>query len=140
MVNRTQTGEKIKQLLAKANQIDDVIASLSYKPNISAFEMKAVQMTLNDERNKLLSEATALKPFARLEDTSVFKVEKPVRKKMVQSYWFSSWAVNGKRRNVYLGSCASMDADTALQKARKLKAEMLGLTLVDYSVAPKDSY
>ncbi len=33
----------------------------------------------------------------------------------------------GKVRNVHLGSCRKVDHKTALQKARKLKAEALGL-------------
>jgi len=30
-------------------------------------------------------------------------------------------------RNVHLGSCAEMDADAALQKAKAMKAEALGI-------------
>jgi hypothetical protein len=43
------------------------------------------------------------------------------------TYWMATWRESGKTRNVHLGSCAKMDAEAALQKARKLKAEALAI-------------
>ncbi len=43
------------------------------------------------------------------------------------TYWMATWREGGKVRNVHLGSCAKMDAGAALRKARKLKAETLGI-------------
>jgi hypothetical protein len=40
----------------------------------------------------------------------------------------ASWREGGKVRNVHLGSCKKVDHETALQKARKLKAEALGIS------------
>jgi hypothetical protein len=39
----------------------------------------------------------------------------------------ASWREGGKTRNVHLGSCKKMDASEALQKARAMKAEALGI-------------
>jgi len=39
----------------------------------------------------------------------------------------ATWREGGKTRNVHLRSCAKMDAEAARQKARKMKAEALGL-------------
>jgi hypothetical protein len=37
----------------------------------------------------------------------------------------ATWRESGKPRNIYIGSCAKMDAETALQKAKKMKSEAL---------------
>jgi len=42
-------------------------------------------------------------------------------------YWMASWREGDKVRNVHLGSCKKVDHETALQKARKMKAEALGM-------------
>jgi len=69
--------------------------------------------------------------MARLEDLSVFKVKKQVRKNKFHFYWFAAWAMGNNTRKVYLGSCTRVDAETALKKAQELKAKALGLTLED---------
>ncbi|MDI9417060.1 MAG: hypothetical protein QM438_04845 [Euryarchaeota archaeon] len=53
-------------------------------------------------------------------------------KKGTQSYfyWMASWREGEKVRHVHLGSCRKVDRETALQKARKLKAEALGLSVM----------
>jgi len=43
-------------------------------------------------------------------------------------YWMASWREDDRVRNVHLGSCAKVDRETAMQKARKMKAEALGLS------------
>jgi hypothetical protein len=42
-------------------------------------------------------------------------------------YWMATWGEGSPTRNVHLGSCASMDADAALQKAKAMKAEIMGM-------------
>jgi len=42
-------------------------------------------------------------------------------------YWMATWREGRKTRNVHLGSCGKMDAEVAMQKARKMKAEALGI-------------
>ena len=43
------------------------------------------------------------------------------------TYWFASWREGGKVKNVHLGSTKKMDGAAAMAKARKPKAEALGL-------------
>lgn len=129
MVNRTQTRDRIKFLLNEARELDNAIKSLSRRTDLGPSELENFQGLLEECKTKLLVESEALRPVARLEDTSIYRVEKHVNKKKSLFYWFAAWSINGKSRNIYLGSCASMDEESALKKARKLKAEMLGLSL-----------
>jgi hypothetical protein len=131
MVHRTPTRDKIKQLLAKARELDGALVSLSHQYGASTLDLKIRQKQLEEDKNRILAEVLALKPLARLEDLNIFKVKKQVRKNKFNFYWFAAWVVANKNRNVYLGCCTKMDAETALQKARKLKADALGLKLAD---------
>ena len=121
----------MRQLLTEVHQLDNLIENLCHQTNINAFELETIRKAFEEDKNRILAEAAALKPLARLEDTSIFKVKKPIRKNKFKFYWFAAWIANGKRRNIYLGSCEKMNADIALQKARKLKIEALGLRLTD---------
>ena len=76
------------------------------------------------------AEAEALEGAARVEDLHVWQMAKEkTTKKGDQTYlyWMASWREGGKVRNVHLGSSKKVDHETALQKARKLKAEALGI-------------
>jgi len=82
--------------------------------------------------DRLRAEAEALKDQARLEDLTVWALEKvKSTKKGSRSYhyWMATWREGGKTRNVHLGSCAKMDAQVALQKARAIKAKALAIKL-----------
>ncbi len=71
-------------------------------------------------------EAVALKDPARLENLHIWQMEKvksTKKGKTTYSYWIASWRVGKRVRNVHLGSCAKMDSDAAMQKARKMKEE-----------------
>ncbi len=86
---------------------------------------------LTSHADMLKAEAVALKGAARLEDLHLWKMEKvKTTKKGSQSYfyWMASWREGGKVRHVHMGSCRKVDHETALQKARKLKAEALGIS------------
>ena len=131
MVHRTPTRDKIKQLSAKARELDGVLVALSHEYGAETLDLKALQKQLDEDKNRIQAEVLALKPLARLEDLSIFKVKKQVQKNKFLFYWFAAWTMNNKAHNAYLGSCIKMDADTALQKARKLKAEALGLKLAN---------
>jgi hypothetical protein len=77
-----------------------------------------------------LAEAEALKLQARLEDLTVWEMEKVTESKKgskTYTYWMASWREGDKTRNVHLGSTRKMDAESARQKARKMKAEALGM-------------
>jgi hypothetical protein len=41
--------------------------------------------------------------------------------------WMACWCEGGKTRNVHLESAGKMDAESARRKARKMKAEALGM-------------
>ena len=74
------------------------------------------------------AEVEALKGAARLEDLSVWVMEKAKttkKGKTTYGYWMASWREGDKVRNVHLGSCKKLDKETALQKARVMKAEAL---------------
>jgi hypothetical protein len=131
MVHRTPTRDKMKQLSAKARELDGVLVALSHEYGAETLDLKALQKQLDEDKNRIQAEVLALKPLARLEDLSIFKVKKQVGRKKFLFYWFAAWTMNNKAHNAYLGSCIKMDAETALQKARKLKAEALGLKLAD---------
>ena len=64
------------------------------------------------------AKAEALKGAARLEDLSVWIMEKTKNTKK-----------GSRTRNMHLGSCARMDADAALQNTRAMKAEALGIKI-----------
>ena len=81
--------------------------------------------------DELKAEAEDLKGAARLEDLTLWQMEKAKTTKKGSKtylYWMASWREGGKVRNVHLGSCKKMDSEAALQKARKLKAETLGIS------------
>ena len=72
--------------------------------------------------------AELLEKQARLEDLSVRKVA--LRKgKRTYCRWIASWREGAKIRTVYLGSCNKITRERALEKARKMKAQALGLEL-----------
>jgi len=50
-------------------------------------------------------------------------------KKCSKAYtnWMASWREGDKTRNVHLGITRKMDAEVARQKARRMKAEALGM-------------
>ena len=81
--------------------------------------------------DELKAESGALVGAARLEDLNLWQMEKEKTTKKgtkTYGYWMASWREGGKVRNVHLGSCRKVDNETALQKARKMKAEALRLS------------
>lgn len=91
---------------------------------------RAKARELEGRADELKAEAEALEGAARLEDLHLWLMEKSKStKKGSQSYiyWMASWREGGEVRNVHLGSCKKVDHETALQKARTMKAEALGL-------------
>ena len=70
---------------------------------------------------------------ARLEDLSVYRVEKKGKKGKTNEYWHATWRHGQKVCNFYLGSCKKLAREQALQKAMKLKAEDLGIRALSVS-------
>jgi hypothetical protein len=74
--------------------------------------------------------AKDLNQSARLEDITVRK--NPITRKtkkgdQIYYRWVCSWQEGNKTVTKYLGNCKKMSGAEALQKARKLKSEALGL-------------
>lgn len=93
-------------------------------------QMRPAARTRQEEADRLRAEAESLKDQARLEDLHVWEMEKVKTTKKgskAYHYWMAGWREGDKVRNIHLGSCAKMDATAALQKARKIKAEALGI-------------
>ena len=107
--------------------------------NNMAAELKSLEITdaqeliliLEQLLSKTIILARKLDDQARLENLNVYmtKVKRPVKKHEIRiySYWYASWRVNSKIRNVCLGSTKDMTRDEAFIKARMLKAESLSI-------------
>jgi hypothetical protein len=130
-VHKTNAGERRKSLQREARELArDAKAAMKAACVLPAASHKSRE--LQEEAGRLRAEAKALKDQARLEDLTVWTLEKvKSTKKGSRSYhyWMATWREGGKTRNVHLGSCAKMDAQAALQKARQEKAEALGIKL-----------
>jgi hypothetical protein len=78
----------------------------------------------------LQEQARELEDAARLEDITVWEdciVKRTKKGKKKYGRWLAGWRESGKLRKVYLGSCKTMSQAEALQKAREMKAEALGI-------------
>jgi len=84
------------------------------------------------ESARLQREADALQDEARLQDLTVREeaLVKTNKKGEKREYprWVASWREDGRYRKAYLGSCKKMSRAEALQKARRMKAEALGIS------------
>ena len=129
-MHKTTAGEKRKALKEEARELaKDAKAAMKAAKTLQEAEEKA--RGLEGLADSLQAEAEALKGAARLEDLSVWVMEKTKTTKKgskTYGYWMASWRVGDRVRNVHLGSCAKMDREAAIQKARKMKAEALGLS------------
>jgi hypothetical protein len=92
---------------------------------------------LEGRAEKLMAEVEALKGAVRLEDLNVWQMKKVKTTKKgskTYGYWMATWRDGDKVRNVHLGSCGKMDSKVAMQKARKMKAEPLRISLHDLGI------
>lgn len=130
-MHKTEAGEKAKALKREARKLArDATATKRAAKTLPEAHEKARE--LQEEADKARSEAMALRPVARLEDLTVWQMEKVKTTKKGSrsySYWMANWREGGKVRNVHLGSCGKMDEETARQKARAIKAEMLAIKI-----------
>jgi len=96
-----------------------------------AIDARREARRMEGRADELKAEAEALEGAASLEDLTLWQMEQAKTTKKGSKtylYWMASWREGGKVRNVHLGSCKKVDHETALQKARKMKAEALGLS------------
>jgi len=126
-MHTTPAGEKRKALKKEAQALTrEAKAARKAAKTLPEASQKANE--LESQVNKLKAESEALKQAARLEDLHIWQMEKVKTTKNGKhsyGYWMASWREGNKTRNVHLGSSVKMDAEEALQKARKMKAEAL---------------
>ena len=130
-MHTTTTGDKIKTLQKEAHVLARK-AKAAKRAAITLPEATEKALELQREADKARAEALALKSLARLEDLSLWQMEKTKTTKKGSrkyTYWMATWREDGKTRNVHIGSCEKMDKETAKQKAYKLKAEALTIKL-----------
>jgi hypothetical protein len=129
-MHATITGDKRKALKKVANElVRDAKAARKASKTLPEADQKARE--LEGKADELKAEAEALKGAARLEDLHIWQMDKVKTTKKgrkTYGYWMASWREGDKVRNVHLGSCAKVDREAAMQKARKMKAEALGMT------------
>jgi hypothetical protein len=126
MTSRTETMDRVKELKAEARQAEQGLKA-AYRLSRAGIDVDEILKDLRGKQTNALEEAKELKPLARLEDLSVYKVEKKGKKGKTNEYWHATWRHGHEVCNVYLGSCKKLAREQALQKARKMKAEDLGI-------------
>ena len=128
-MHTTDAGDQIKALRRQARQrIKE--ANIARKAAQVVPEAKDTVERMESEAASTLAEADSLMNAARLEDLHLWKMEKEFdsrkgRKKY--EYWMASWRRGSKVHNEYLGTCKKLDRETALGKARRIKAKDLGI-------------
>ena len=129
-MHRTPSGDRRQSLQKEARELARDARALQKAARAPAARREAER--LQGEAEKALAEAEALKLQARLEDLNVWQMEKVKQSRKgckTYTYWMASWREGGKTRNVHLGSARKMDAEAAMQKAREMKAEALGMQI-----------
>ena len=126
-MHKTNAGKIRKTLQKKALELSRDAKAMMRAATILP-EAKHKARELQEEANSALAQAEALKLQARLEDQTIWEMEKVKQTRKgpkTYTYWMTSWREGNKTHNVHLGSSRKMDAEEALQKARKMKAEAI---------------
>ena len=125
IIYETESGEEITTLRDEARELRDEAAKLR---EVRGMEAGAGEREA--EAARLEERAGELWEAARLEALTVYlgQVEKITAKgPKTYEYYFASWKMGDKVVNKYIGSPRKMTREAATEKARKLKAEALGL-------------
>ncbi len=127
MVHKTPTGERIKELRAESKKLGAALIAASKLEGQG--DLGDLKERLREKREVAQIEAAALQRSgrARVEDLSVFRVKKETKKGKKHEYWHAAWMIDGNVRNMYLGSCKKMSQEEALERARAMKNEELGI-------------
>ena len=128
-MHKTDAGEKRKALKAGALELARDARAARKAAEILPEASERAQV-LEGQADEMRSGAAALKDQARLEDLRLWMMEKAKttkKGKTTYGYWMASWREGDRVRNVHLGSCKKLDKETALQKARVMKAEALNI-------------
>ena len=118
-MHKTESVEKAKALKKEAQELARR-AKAAMKAAETLPEAGEKARKLKSQADNLKAEAETLKEAARLEDLSVWVMEKvKTTKKGNRSYqyWMANWREGGKVRNVHLWSYGKMSQNEALQKA-----------------------
>jgi hypothetical protein len=126
MVHDTPSRRKARELKAVARELEQEASILAGIRETE--ELGAIRVNRSMELKKA---AKDLNQSARLEDITVR--ESPITKQTkngerIYYRWLCSWQEGDKTVTKYLGSCKKMIEAEALQKARKLEAESLGIS------------
>ncbi|MFA6371156.1 MAG: hypothetical protein WCW68_00880 [Methanothrix sp.] len=127
-MHRTPSGDRRQALQKESRELAMNARALQKAARAPAARREAER--LQGEADAALAESEALKLQARLEDLTVWHMEKVKQSRKgsrTYTYWMASWREGGKTRNVHLGSGRKMDAEAARRKAREMKAEALGI-------------
>ena len=125
-MHKTLAGERRKSLIRETKELAKDAKLLEKVAHAPSARQEAQR--LQGEVESTLAEAEDLKLRARLEDLTVWKMEKSKKSKKepeTYTYWMASWREGDRTRNVHLGSTQKIDAEEALQKAQKIKAEAI---------------
>ena len=128
-MHKTTAGEKRKALKTEALELErDARAAMKAAEILPDAREEARRM--EGRADELKAEAETFKGAARLEDLTLWQMEKAKTTKKGSKtylYWMASWREGSKVRNVHLGSCKKVDHEAALQKAKTMKAAALGI-------------
>ena len=125
-IHRTTSGRKAKELREEAR----TWKGEARKIRAAAPELEPAAREREMEAERLEAEALEALEEARLEAVSVYLgdvVKTTAKGEKKYRYYFASWKVGGKKKNVYIGSPRKMTLEEATAKARALKARDLGL-------------
>ena len=103
-MHRTPSGDRRQALQKEARELARDARALQKAARAPAARREAER--LQGEADAALAEAEALKLQARLEDLTVWKMEKVKQSRKgskTYSYWMASWREGNKTRNVHLG-------------------------------------
>jgi len=126
-MHRTPSGDRRQALQKEARELSRDARALQ-KAAARAPAARQEGQRLQGEAEAAQADAQALKLQARLEDLTVWQMEKVKQSRKgskTYTYWMASWREGGKTRNVHLGSARKMDVEAARRKARERKAEAL---------------
>jgi hypothetical protein len=118
-------NNKIRSLRDDAQLLKKMAARLKAMD----IEVKNTIIILEQLSLEKLNMAKKLDAYARIENLKIYevRVKRPSgkRKTKIYSYWYASWRVNSKIKNICLGSTRKITYGEALKKAQELKADCL---------------
>ena len=123
-IHRTASGRKAKELREEARTWKDE----ARKIRASAPELEPAARLREEEARRLEGEALEALEEARLEAVTVYLgdvVKTTARGEKKYRYYFASWKVGGKVKNVYIGSPRKMTLEEATARAREMKRRSL---------------